>query len=96
MNWFFFTTIISYNLSIMKKKKVSHYEPKYLNIFVFSTSIFLFFKSNFNHLKIIEEKNNIIQKIAKFTFGIYLIHPLIIFNMDFQNLTYNQKVIQNF
>ena len=73
----------------MKKKKVSHYEPKYLNIFVFSTSIFLFFKSNFNHLKIIEEKNNIIQKIAKFTFGIYLIIENIMRKLNLFDLEFN-------
>ena len=56
-----------------------------------SISIFLFFKNNFNNLKINEKKNNIIQKIAKFTFGIYLLHPLIIENiMRKLNLFYLQ------
>ena len=56
-----------------------------------SISFFLFFKNNFNNLKINEKKNNIIQKIAKFTFGIYLLHPLIIENiMKKLNLFYLQ------
>ena len=45
---------------------IIHFHPKYLNIFFYSTSIFLFFKNNFNNLKINERKNNIIQRIAKY------------------------------
>ena len=50
----------------------------YFNIFFASISVFLFFKNNFNNLKINKKQNKIIQNISKLTFGIYLIHPLII------------------
>jgi len=76
-----FTTILSYNLAILKKKKINHFNSNYLNIFFTSISIFMFFKSNFDNNKINKEKKNIFQKISKFTFGIYLIHPLIIENI---------------
>lgn len=47
-------------------------------MFLTSTSLFIFFKNNFNDLTINKKNNNIIQKISQHTFGIYLIHPLII------------------
>ena len=75
---FFITTIISYNISIKNNKKLNLFNLYYLNIFFASTSVFIFFKNNFNNLNIIIKRNNIIQIIAKYTFGIYLIHPLII------------------
>ena len=73
-----FTTSISYNISIIKNKKINHFSHGFLNIFFTSTSIFVFFKNNFNNLIINKKKNNIIKKISSFTFGIYLIHPLIL------------------
>ena len=71
-----FTTIISYNLSIIKNEKIIiYYRPSYLNVFFYSIAIFIFSKNYFNQKKIL------IQKLAKFTFGIYLIHPFIIENI---------------
>ena len=72
------TTKISYNVSFKKKKKINHFFYKYFNVFFTSTSLFIFFKNNFNNLTINKKNNNIIQKISRHTFGIYLIHPLII------------------
>jgi len=71
---FIFTTKITHNIAIIKNKKIDHWGPFYFNIFFASISIFLFFKNNCNNIK----QNKIIQNIAKLTFGIYLIHPLII------------------
>lgn len=68
-----FTTKISYNFAIMKKEKIHYFNSYYLNIFFTSISVFVFFKNNFN----IKNKKNFIQKISKYTFGIYLVHPLI-------------------
>ena len=72
-----FTTKISHILSFIRKEKIRYFTSNYLNIFCYSISIFLFFKRHFN-----EPKNNrkikLIQNLAKYTFGIYLIHPLII------------------
>lgn len=72
----FFTTKISYSFSFIKKRKIIHFGGNYLNIFFYSISIFLFFKRNFNHLYYIG-KINISKKLANYTFGIYLIHPLV-------------------
>lgn len=72
-----FTTTISYNFAFIKKRKLNHFNFIYLNIFLTSISIFLIFKNiKFNTIM-----NNIIQNISKLTFGIYLIHPLIIENI---------------
>ena len=68
----YFTTKISYEFSFAKKRKIIYYRSNYLNIFFYSISIFVAFKQYFNN------NTKIIQKIAKFTFGVYLIHPLII------------------
>jgi len=90
---FFFTTKISYNFSFMKKnKKIIYFSNNNINIFVISISTFIFFKNNFNNLEINKKKNNIIQKIAKFTFGIYLIHPLILENINQKFNVYNLQI----
>lgn len=73
-----FTSIITYNFALKKNKKMNHNSPDYLNIFFLSISIFLFFKNNFNNLIFNKKQSKIIPNIAKLTFGIYLIHPLII------------------
>lgn len=75
-----FTTIISYKISFVKGIKLNYYKPNFLNIFFFSISIFTFFKNHFftPRIKFIKI---IIKKLAKFTFGIYLIHPLITENI---------------
>jgi len=74
-----FTSIIIYNFSIKKNKKLNHNDySNYLNIFFLSISIFLFFKNNCGDLTFNKKQSRIIQNIAKLTFGIYLIHPLII------------------
>ena len=70
----FFTTILSYNFSVTKKEKIMFFNPKNFNILFYSTGIFLLFKNHFNFTS----KTKITQKLAKFTFGIYLIHPFII------------------
>lgn len=74
---FIFDSTITYNFAIIKKQKFNHYRSIYLNTFFASISIFLFFKNNFNNLKFTKKLNKIISNIAKLTFGIYLIHPLI-------------------
>ena len=71
----FFTTKASYELSYIKNIKITHNDPRYLNIFFYSASIFILFKTHFNSNK------KIIQKLAKYTFGIYLVHPFVIDNI---------------
>ena len=74
-----FTTIICYDFSIIKKKKIRYYKAQDLNNFFYSIGVFIFFKNNFN---LGESSNNkMVQKLSKLTFGIYLIHPLIIENI---------------
>ena len=47
-----------------------------INILFYSISIFVLFKEKFNNLYL--NKKIVIKKISNYTFGIYLIHPLII------------------
>ena len=73
-----FSTSISFKFCIIKNTKLNFFDYKFFNILFTSISIFVFFKNNFNNLIINKKKNNIIKKISNFTFGIYLIHPLIL------------------
>lgn len=72
----FFTTYISYDFSIIMKKKITYHYSQYLNIFFYTSAIFIVFKNLFYN-----SKKRIFQKLSKFTFGIYLVHPFIIENI---------------
>ena len=81
---FFFTTIILYNLCFKKKEKLLlFFRPENLNILFYSISIFVLFKEKFNNLSL--NIKIVSKKISNYTFGIYLIHPLII-----------EKILKNF
>ena len=71
-----FTTKIAYIIEIKQGKKTAYNSPFNINILLYTQSIFIFFKIYFNNLKLI--KIQVIKLISKSTFGIYLIHPLII------------------
>ena len=71
-----FTTKIAYIIAIKQGKKISYNSPFNINILLYTQSIFIFFKIYFNNLKLI--KIHVIKLISKSTFGVYLIHPLII------------------
>lgn len=83
-----YTTKISYIFVIQKREKINYFGPLNFNIFLYTQSIYFFFKLYFNNLKLI--KVDVIKFISRATFGIYLIHPLIInalrkylkFNLD--------------
>lgn len=69
---------MSYYISIKKNAKITFYSSKYINVFFMSIGIFIFFKYNFNDLKFRKRKKEFIQKIGRLTFGIYIIHPFVI------------------
>ena len=74
---FLFTTIGLYNACKIKNKKIIIYFRAFnLNILAYSTSIFVFLKANFKNIN--NKIKIIIKKISYYTFGIYLIHPIII------------------
>ena len=85
-----FSTKISYDFAFIKKKKIIHFSHTFFNIFFTSISIFIFFKNYFNKLKTNNIIDIIIQYISQLTFGIYLIHPLIIQTMKDLNIFYLQ------
>lgn len=75
---FLFTTIILYQISIIEQKKnLKYFRGLNLNILLYSTSIFVFFKLNLNNYKI----NLLLKRISNYTFGIYLIHPLVLYQI---------------
>ena len=71
-----FTTKIAYIIALKKRKKIMYNGVLNLNIFLYTQSIFIFFKIYFNNIKLI--KINVIKLISRATFGIYLMHPLIL------------------
>ena len=72
---FVFTTLIFYKFSIKKNTKyLKYFRGLNLHILLYSTSIFTFFKLNLNNYKI----NILFKRLSQYTFGIYLIHPLIL------------------
>ena len=92
----YFTTKISYDISIKNNKNINYFHFKYLNIFTYSTSIFIFIKNHFNNKNNNKKKTNLIKNISDNTFGIYLIHPLIIEKLEkykFNELISSIKII---
>ena len=73
---FVFTTIFSYHFSIIKNQKLLFFTAFNLNILAYAFSIFVFFRLNFNNINFY--LITILKRISNYTFGIYLIHPLII------------------
>ena len=74
----YFTTQISYVISIKKNIKINYFSYYYLNIFVYTISLFIFIKSTFNNNNLKKRITHFLKMISNNTFGIYLIHPLII------------------
>ena len=69
---------IFYYISVKNQRSMIpfYFRAINLNIFAYSTGIFISFKQNFNNISINYMKY--IRKISSYTFGIYLIHPMII------------------
>lgn len=74
-------TIALPNYNTFKKHKILFFHPRDLNIAAYSISIFVFIKNHFNNNKNYGKKLNLIKMISKYSFGIYLVHPLIIETM---------------
>ena len=77
-----FITIFTFNItnyiSFRKNKKINFFSNFYINVFSASIGIFIFFKYNFNNLEYKKNIKEIIQKLGRLTFGIYIIHPFVI------------------
>ena len=73
-----FTYKMSYYVSLKKNSRISFHFPFYMNVFFISIATFIFFKYNFNDLKNNKRIKEFIQKIAHLTFGIYIVHPFVI------------------
>lgn len=69
------TKIIS---NIVNEHSETCYNNFFPNIFIMSLGIFIFIKELVNKVNISENKASNIAKIAKYSFGIYLVHPIII------------------
>lgn len=72
-----FTFQMTYYISSKNNKKIHFYSSFYFNVFFESIGIFFFFKYNFNNLKH-KKLKEFIQKLASLTFGIYIIHPFVL------------------
>lgn len=75
---FYFTVILLYRISILKKIKILiFFRALNLNIQIYSTCVFIIAKIYFNN-NLNSRNKYFIKKISNMSFGIYLVHPLII------------------
>ena len=73
-----FTPEMTYYISFKTNKKIEFlFSSNSINVFFMSISIFTFFKYNFNGLKNKKRVKEFIEKLARLTFGIYIIHPFV-------------------
>ena len=74
-----FTAKISSYLSHKKKIRIKDFYSTYsIHVLFQSISIFIFFKNYFNNLRFNKKYKKIIKNLGKYTFGIYLIHALVL------------------
>lgn len=74
---FYFTVIFLYRISILKQKKnIILFRALNLHILAYSTYVFIVAKIYFNNLN--SKSRYYLKKISNYSFGIYLVHPLII------------------
>jgi surface polysaccharide O-acyltransferase-like enzyme len=76
----YYTTGISHKIGLRRKEKFHCFYPLCLNIASYTTSVFIFIKNQFDN-KNYDGKMNLIKFISNNTFGIYLVHPLILDNI---------------
>jgi len=77
-----FTFQMTYYISLKKNEKINFFSSFYINVFFASIGVFVFFKYNFNNLKYKRSIKEFIQKIGRLTFGIYIIHPFVIVELN--------------
>ena len=76
---FVFTVLLTLQMSRVKKiPDETFYDSFTLNVMFESIAIFVLIKNNFQKLKTNFFKKEIIKKMSKYTFGVYLSHVLVI------------------
>ena len=53
-----------------------------VNVFLFSMGVFAFAKNNWNHINVSPSVKGIVQKMSKYSFGVYLVHVLVMEQLD--------------
>ena len=70
---------ISSYISNKEKKRISDFYNHFsIHVLIQSIVIFIFFKNYFNNLCFNKKLKKLIKNLGNYTFGIYLIHPLIL------------------
>ena len=70
---------ISSYISNKEKKRIKDFYNHFsIHVLIQSIAIFIFFKNYFNNLRFNKKLKKIIKNLGNYTFGIYLIHPLIL------------------
>ena len=70
---------ISSYISNKEKKRISDFYNHFsIHVLIQSIAIFIFFKNYFNNLCFNKKLKKLIKNFGNYTFGIYLIHPLIL------------------
>ena len=70
---------ISSYISNREKKRIGDFYTHFsIHVLIQSIAIFIFFKNYFNNLCFNKKLKKLIKNLGNYTFGIYLIHPLIL------------------
>lgn len=80
---FVLTVVLTAWLSTVKQQPLdTFYQPFALNLFFMSIAVFLFAKNHMNHIPASEKQKKFVRDLSKYSFGVYLVHVLIIEIMD--------------
>ena len=72
---FVFTVLLTLAVSLKAQQVQDYYNNLYVNVLVMAVAVFvLFYNAKFEDKKI----NKIMQKLSKYSFGVYLVHPAVI------------------
>jgi len=94
LSGFLSTVLLTYATSRYKGEATDiFYNYMTVNVALETLSLFVFIRNLFSHVEIGEKKSRFIYKLSKYSFGIYLVHALIITMLDMElglsNLSFN-------
>lgn len=75
-------TLTSWVSAVKQEPLDLFYQPFTLNLLLMSIAVFVFAKNHLNHIPASEKQKKLVRDLSKYSFGVYLVHVLIIEVMD--------------
>lgn len=89
---FLLTPVLTLQISWLKQMPdETFYDYFALNVLLESIAVFVFVKNNYYKLNITGIRKRLVEKLSKFTFGVYLVHVLVIDNLVINYLDFEIK-----